>query len=300
MKLLSDFDGVWTQPAAEAEAQGRYTEETLVGWAPSAERGAWSAWLAQARSAVLAEPGRYGWAPGGKRLSTFADEDPFTIHSALLHYLQLRAEQGDPVAAGMRSAMAAQGFADVDTFGGHAHVMGVERVVALRGPGILPDAAAAGHQLLADGVEVVVVSNSAPEKLTAWFGHAGLPHTLDPERRPGHIRLRGGAAKFQLDPERTEPLRLGAVEIDVARPRYRAILEDERPEAVVGDVVSLDLALPLALKRSGDAWRGLRLFWLVRSYAPAWLAAEVRRGAGAEIELVAGGLGEVARRLRSR
>lgn len=299
MKLLSDFDGVWTNPTAEAEAQGRYLDATLLGWAPAGEREAWAPWLESARRTVAAQPLRYGWAPGGKRLSVFADEDPFARHSALLHYLRISAEGGDPTAAAIQRAIVAHGHADVDAFGGHTHATGVAEVVAVRGPGILPEAAAAGRDLLEHGIEIVVVSNSTTDKLKDWFGHAGVPFTVDPEERPGHVRLRGGGGKFILDPDRAEPMRIGALEIDVARPRYLGILEAERPDAVVGDVVSLDLALPLALKRARPEWRHVRLFWLVHEYAPRWIADEVRRGAAGEIEPVEGGLVEVARRLRA-
>lgn len=299
MKLLSDFDGVWTNPTAEAEAQGRYIDAKLRDWAPEGERAAWAPWLETARRTAIAQPRNYGWAPGGKRLSVFADEDPFAKHSALLHYLRVAAEGGDPTAVAIQRAIVEHGHADVDAFGGHSHSAGVAEVVASRGPGILPAAAEAGRGLLEHGVEIVVVSNSTTDKLKEWFGHARVPSTVDPERRPGHVRLRGGGGKFILDPDRTEPMRIGSLEIDVARPRYLGILEAERPDAVVGDVVSLDLALPLWLKRTRPEWRHVRLFWLVHEYAPRWLAEEVRRGAAGEIEPVEDGLVEVARRIRA-
>jgi hypothetical protein len=299
VKLLSDFDGVWTHPIAEGEAQGRYLEATLLDWAPPADRRAWESWLASARSAVAAQPRRYGWAPGGKRVSAFGDEDPFVLHSALLHYLQVSAESGDATAGAMQRAILAHGHKDLDAFGGHTHATGVARVVADRGPSILPAAAAAGREMVEHGIEVVVVSNSTTDKLKAWFGQARVPFTVDPERSPGHVRLRGGGAKFILDPERAELLRIGSLEIDVTRPSYRTILEAERPDAVVGDVLSLDLALPLSLKRSRPEWRDVRLFWLLLDYTPRWIVDEVRGAAGGEIEAVEGGLAEVARRLRA-
>lgn len=294
MKLVSDFDGVWTLPHDEASAQGAWMDRTLASWVEEGERAAVAAWIADARRACAAEPARYGWAPGG-RLSAYGDEDPFAPHSALLHYLALRRAH-DPAAGRLAAAIEANGF-DVESFGGHAHAQGVQEVARTRGPGILADAARAGHALLAAGVEVVVVSNSGTDKLARWFEHAGVPAVIHPARDPAALRLRGAARKFVLDPERRAPLELGALRIETARPAYEAVLREERPGAVVGDVFSLDLALPLALRRAEPAVFGaMRLFWLIRDYTPPWVVREIA-AAAPEVERVEGGLVAVAERL---
>jgi hypothetical protein len=291
MKLLSDFDGVWTDPAREGTAQGEILERTLLALGPPENRDARETWIAQARETIRREPQRYGWAPGGKRISAYSDEDPFARQSALLHYLAVNAENGsDPIAAGMVASLSSQGFSSVDALGGQSHASAVEHVEAERGPAILPEAAQVARGMLARGDEIVVVSNSTTDKLVRWFGHADLPFTVHPERRDGAIRLRGGARKFVLDPGREEMLDLRGVRIDVARPHYAEVLDEERPEAVVGDVVSLDLALPLSWKRTRPEWRGVRLWWLLRPYAPKWLEAFVYVAARGEIELIRGGL----------
>src|SRR5262245_31680913 len=267
MKLLSDFDGVWTDPAREATAQGEILEQTLLSLGPPEERGAREAWITHARETIRREPQQYGWAPGGQRISAFSDEDPFARQSALLHYLAVNAENsGDPIAAAMVANLSSHGFSSVDAVGGQSHASAVEHVETERGPAILPEAVEVARGMLARGGEIVVVSNSTTDKLVRWFGHARLPFTVHPERQPGAIRLRGGARKFVLDPEREELLDLRGVRIDVARPHYAEVLDEERPDAVVGDVVSLDLALPLAWKRTRPEWRDVRLWWLVRPY----------------------------------
>lgn len=294
MKLLSDFDGVWTNPEAEAGAQGEFLEQALLGWTPSGERERAADWLRLARDHIRREPSRYGWAPGG-RVSAFADEDPFAAHSALLHYLHLGAAE-DPVARDLHAAVLANGFPDLDRFGGHTHQQGVERVARERGPGILPDAAAAGERMLAAGVEIVVVSNSGTDKLATWFAHAGVPATVHPERSPGALRLRGAARKFVLDPEGSDLIDVGSLRVEVARPAYAEILAAERPDAVVGDVFSLDLALPLAMRRRDQAWGSVRLFWLIHPYTPDRIRREVALHAP-EIEPVEGGLRVMAEML---
>jgi hypothetical protein len=296
MKLLSDFDGVWTDPTEEAGAQGEFLEQALLSWSRPEDRDRAADWLRLARDHVRRDPSRYGWARAG-RLSAWGDEDPFTAHSGLLHYLHLRSEE-DPVARDLHAVVLANGFADLDRFGGHAHQQGVERVARERGPGILPDAAAAGTRMLAAGIEVVVVSNSGTEKLSRWFAHAGLASTVHPERRPGALRLRGSARKFELDPDRSDLLEIGSLAIEVARPAYAAILGEERPDAIVGDVFSLDLALPLAFRRRDPAWRDVRLFWLIRPYTPDRVVSEVALHAR-EVERIEGGLAAVSERLVS-
>src|SRR5260221_5016406 len=146
MKLLSDFDGVWTSPGAEGLAHGVELDEALLAVAEPRDRDAVREWTGAARRAVRAVPTRWGWTSAG-RISAFADEDPFTEHGALLHYLDEQRAH-DPLAARLAAAIEAKGTT-LDAFGGAAHVRGVERVEARRGPGITAAAADAGRALLA-------------------------------------------------------------------------------------------------------------------------------------------------------
>lgn len=295
MKLVSDFDGVWTLPDDEARAQGEVLDAALAGWLPEPERAAGAEWIRSARAAALRTPERYGWAIDG-RVSAFADEDPFVRHSAFLHYVSVHAAE-DPMAAKLAAAARANGHEGLDALGGWSHAEGVRRVAATRGPGILPDSAAAGHAMLDAGVEIAVVSNSGTDKLAAWFAHAGVPARVHPEQASGALRLRGSARKFILDSGRRDVLELGGVPFETARPSYEAVLRDEVPGAVVGDVFSLDLALPLALKRREKAFAGMRLFWLIRDYTPRWLREALEPAIAGDVELVEGGLPGVAKAL---
>ena len=294
MRLLSDFDGVWTHPRLEASVQASLLDAALIRGVDGSQREAARAWIVAARRAVLAEPAVNGWAPG-RRLSCFADEDPFAEHSALLHAIA-RAAASDPVAAALeRGAQSASGLS-LEDFGGHIHRQAVHQVEATRGPGMLAESVAAGHQLIDAGIDIVMVSNSGNDKLDRWFSSVGFKHTPHPHTAPGSLRLRGQAQKFALDGARSQRLVLGTLDIEVARPRYEAILREEAPDAVVGDVFSLDIALPLQLKRSDPAWKHVRLFWLTRDYAPARMRREIEAHAP-EVECVDDGLPGVAARL---
>lgn len=290
MKLLSDFDGVWTHPAREASAQGELLDARLADLAPPPQRAEAMAWLANARRSIRSEPTRWGWV-SHDRIAAFADEDPFAEHSAVLHYLAAAAPD-DAMAVLLRDAALAGG-GSLDAFGLESHLAGVARVEAERGPGVLPAAADAGRRMLAQGVEIVLASNSAGEKLVRWFGHAGLPYRVHPERADATLRLRGHAGKHVLDPQRSLHLALEGANVDVARPHYETILRGEAPDAIVGDVFSLDLALPLALRRTEPSWRHVRLFWLVHDYTPSRMRSAVA-AAAPEIEALSDGLPGVA------
>jgi len=297
MKLLSDFDGVWTNPREEALAQGEILEAQLLAAMPAGRREAARDWLARARLALLEQPDRYGWVSYG-RLSAFADEDPFLAHSALMQYVEAHAA-GDALAALLCDA-ARERHGSPGALVSAAHAQAVARVEATHGPGVLPDAARAGRALLAAGTEIVLVSNSGDDKLGRWFSHAGLEHASHPARAAGSLRLRGDARKFELDPAVSDIATLGAMRFETRRPRYEAILREEQPDAVVGDVFSLDLSLPLVLRRREPAWRDVRLFWIVRDDTPARVRREIERAAGGEVECVETGFAGVAAALQSR
>ncbi len=294
MRLITDFDGVWTYPDAEGAAHGAELDAALVASVADEERAAVREWIARARAALRAEPARWGWSVAG-RISAFADEDPFTEHGALLHYID-EARGRDPLAARLASAAEASA-GSLDGFGGRAHANGVRKVESGRGPGVTPAAAEAGRSMLARGIDVVVVSNSGTDKLGRWFEHARVPFRVHPERTQGALRLRGAAKKFVLAPGAGDAIDVGALRVDVARPHYEAVLREERPDAVVGDVFSIDLALPLALKRRDPAWRAVRLFWLVHAYTPERMQRAIAALPEGEVEAVQGGLPAVAERL---
>ncbi len=301
MRLLSDFDGVWTHPREEGVAQGVLLDELLVLWTPHEEREATRAWIAAARLAVLAEPSRYGWAPGG-RLSCFADEDPFAVHSALLHYLQDK-RAVDAIADRLVRAALAHGHSSLEDFGGWCHRVSVRTLQLSRGPAILPGAVRAGLDMLGRGVDIVVVSNSGTQKLVDWFAPTALPTVVDdPAVTPpaASVRLRGNALKFVLDEVERAPLSAGSIVVETARPHYERVIRAELERyqgvrAVVGDLFSIDLSLPLRLRRTEPAFAGLRLFWIVRDYTPARIQRELAAHAP-EVEPVSG-LEEVAARL---
>ena len=62
------------------------------------------------------------------------------------------------------------------------------------------------------------------------------------------------------------------------RPYYREILRDVRPDLVIGDVASFDLALPAFMRSLGDLSADLRLVLRRNAETSAWATAQVRSG----------------------
>ena len=112
--------------------------------------------------------------------------------------------------------------------------------------------------------------------------------------------MRGSAKKFVLADAGADAFDVGGLSIDVARPHYEAVLREERPDAIVGDVYSLDIALPLALKRREPGWRNVRLFWLAQPYAPDRVRRALATLPKGDVEIVDRGLVGVADTLLSR
>ncbi|MCB9913616.1 MAG: hypothetical protein H6828_00540 [Planctomycetes bacterium] len=300
MKLLSDFDGVWTDPEPEASAVRRLmvarTSE-LSGLAASQV----DADLRELAGYALARPAEHGWSPGG-RISAFADEDPLILGNAAAEVMRRWAgdaaaapDSAREVAARCRvycEAILDEGFASIDAYADAVFHAGTSAFRAEHGSALLPGAAEAAERMLALGVDVVVVSNSGEEKILDWFERAGIPARSVHARADDGARclhVRGSAGKFVLG-EGEDSISVAERRILVDRPKYVAAIRAEAPDAVIGDVFSLDLALPHALRSRGERWAPRTLVLAKNSYTPGWSGVE---RAGGAVDHVVDGLGDL-------
>jgi FMN phosphatase YigB (HAD superfamily) len=273
MKLLSDFDGVLTDLTAEARRVRELFDAELASARPGCEAET-RATVEAAERACDAEPHRHGWTWEG-RVTAFVDEDLFVRVNGIAARLDEEADRGAGGPAALRAAVQARGrkhFRDV------AQAAYVAMTVETAAGKIHPVDAATPQvlgELVRRGVEIVVVSNSGTERILRLLRDAGLdarPH----DGAPHPLRVRGDAKKFVLgdDPARRRSFRAGAYDVQTDRPHYEAILREERPDFVLGDVFSLDLALPIALRRGGEpGFAGLHALLRRRPYTPAWPGA---------------------------
>ena len=259
MKLVSDFDGVLTELTHEA-ARVREIFLARLGSPPE---------LGVLEEEMRKNPERHGWEVKG-RVSAFSDEDMFIHTNALAAFFDQRAA-GSPELSKKLAELQAAGFENFKALGEAAYDEMVLEVMAGKTSPIDPQSKPVLEGLLQGGTEITVISNSGSSRIQDIFNKSALPCTSFPAQDSGKICVRGGARKFELAP--TARLhRFDRREVDVARPIYQNMIREERPDAVIGDVFSLDLAVPYSIAVEEPALfpRGLKLILRVRPYTPAW------------------------------
>ncbi len=272
--LLTDFDGVWTDPRRELQAVTDYLT------AEFARLGGWSQEQAEAvcarfRAGVLAQPQRHGWRIAG-RLSSYVDEDVFAMPTSLGQWVDAGP---DADAARLRAAILGE-YPSVAAFLDHCYHSTCARFRAEVPHDLAPGAERVLAWLLRERVNVVFASNAPLEKVQGWFACHGLEVADARDSEPGAAPLRAyGRAGKQWLSSAPATLACGGRLVATDRPQYRALLAREQADLVVGDVLSLDLATPLALRGAGlpGAPRALALLQLPQT--PRWVLEAVGPGA---------------------
>jgi hypothetical protein len=287
LKILSDFDGVWTNQGPEADALDRFVAAELAalsGWALEQVE----AELARFSAQMHETPHDHGWAPDG-RISAYVDEDPLCRASALCRLLE---RSNDAKAVTLRGAVTAGGFDCMATFAERCFRAGTASFRKLHPPCIVDGAKAMLQRLLDAGAEVVIVSNSESEKIVGWLRAAGIDASDDASAT---VRVRGSAAKWQIGGS-DEALEVGGRPVYVDRPRYREAIAAENPDLIIGDVFSLDLALPHVMRDAGDPTAPRRLVLRRHPHTPSWVLDD---RAGGAIDHVVDQVAELAEIVRA-
>jgi len=273
MKILSDFDGVMTEQSEEGALELQIFRDGIVaaGLSPNET----DELVAQGVRDLAAAPLRHGWRSKG-RLTGYADEDLFIRNIALATHFDQRSDATtsgpdtsfDALARRARAALVTAGTASFWDLVVRAHDEMVRRTQAGQLTPMDPIVGRTLEALLADGHEIVVVSNSGNQRVLSLLESLGLRPSAHDQAPHESFRVRGGARKFELGPD-PQWLDFGGREVDVARPPYQTILREEQPDFVIGDVFSFDLATPLQLARTQEI-RPLRAILRLRAYTPAW------------------------------
>lgn len=252
MKLLSDFDGVFTTPEGEAASCAAVLDE-MVADDPALER---------LRREVRQAPHEHGWIVGNA-ISAFADEDPYIFNNGVVAALYQRGPES--VLARLKPMFPRYSDLSIYCFeegtrryrsahASHAEEQALERV---------GDWLHRGHQ-------VVIVSNSKTDRIETILRSAGF--------EPGRagLSVRGNALKFRLGDDLIQVPEAGLFgdrAVKLRRPNFYEIIESEQPNALIGDVLSLDLALPHALRKNTPKFASLRIILRRRDYTPPWALA---------------------------
>jgi hypothetical protein len=265
LHLLSDFDGVWTEPTREMQA----VHDTVVG--ELARMGDFSqvemeeiyAGFAQA---IMRHPQDHGWRIEGK-MSSFVDEDYFAMPTAVGQHIDL--------APCSRSSLLRQRilqeWPQVIEFLDYCYHSTCDRFRALHKHDLAHGADRVLGWLLERGVSIVFATNAPAEKVIDWFAHQGyeVADARQTSRSDTPLRVYGRAGK-QILGSSGQALDFCGRTVQIDRPQYREILQQECADAVIGDVLSLDLSLPLAMRQQGDPAAPKAIGLMHMRHTPQW------------------------------
>lgn len=274
MKIAFDFDGVLTDQTAEAlRTRELFLARLAAVW--KLDRGVFQELISLAQTDIENRPFENGWRDRG-RITAFAEEDLFVWNNGLAYLLDhWRWEKAeDPRFAVLNESLSRHGYTSVIDIAQWAFSAVTQETRSGQHFPLEDEATELLRELLLAGHEVVVISNSGTDRILDILGRAGLDcHGHDPLVKGTGIRVRGGARKFTLG---TEPRRIEiqGVWVDVDRPHYEEILREEDPDYVIGDVFSLDLALPLFLRQKENA--RVTPVLRERKYTPMWIRDRVQ------------------------
>ena len=264
MRIVMDFDGIYTDPTEEGKTCSKLFRDKILSLnLKEVELDSLSnvdSWLGELRARVAGKPFDYGWRSEG-RISAFAFEDPFIRNIGLADYLdelvKLKDARAVKVLSKLRASEKIQSFGDLSTWSFH-------QLSAKKAPD--PQTKSWVLAAIDKGHEVFIVSNSSTQKIDDFLNQCDYPV----EKRP---KVRGGAQKFALGAQ-AQTLTLNQkdqpkVIVETNRPIYEALLLEIKPDAVIGDVFCLDLALPIRLKREKKLIFSAGLFYFHRDYSPS-------------------------------
>jgi phosphoglycolate phosphatase-like HAD superfamily hydrolase len=256
IKLVADFDGVLTELNHEAARvleifKSEWLKEQNFSKDVSSGSSQVEQWFQKAREALRNHPEQNGWHVHDL-ISAYSDEDYFIYVNSLAAWLDQQVPSGS-----------LNRFESYKDLAQHAYQTMVDEVMKGTLTPIDPLTKGVLDDLTSQGGQVVVVSNSSTDRIVDIFKKNNVTDK---------VQIRGSAMKFALDPERQEWVDYHERKVNVARPQYETILREEQPTAVIGDVFSLDLALPFALaEREPELFpHGLRVCLRVRDYTPDW------------------------------
>jgi len=278
LKLLSDFDGVWTNQETEA----RYVRDYLIkkiseltGDSTDTVKNL----IRDCKKDMDTAPYDYGWFNNGS-VAAYYQEDPFGDNNAILDYINRSGSNKSysnfkQHLAQIKDAILNKAHKTLAEFSNDCFI---KATTQFKLEGKLRPVETAGDvvkELNSLGVEIVVVSNSKTEKIEHLFFKAGQKTTNDSVLKRGKLHARGDAKKFIIDssysalPEFLEIT--NKYKIPLRRSNYHKILMEEKPDYVIGDVFSLDLALPLYLRMHDKSFGKLKVIQRVQKHTPNWV-----------------------------
>ncbi|MBF0363226.1 MAG: hypothetical protein HQK49_19545 [Oligoflexia bacterium] len=268
LKFLVDFDGVWTDISGQAKSvdEARVEQLSIIS---GIERSFIEDCLQSVQKKIALTPHLFGWHSDG-RISAFADEDPFLLHNATVEGIGILANE-EQKCLHLKNRLEEKGHHDLGKLGSDIFHIGCNRYLANTGHTPLANAMSA-LQELTEIVDVVICTNFTTDLVASTLKRHGFP--LDENQLSvnfNRLKLRGLARKNMLtaDPTTRQSL-FGDRMIWIDRGHYKTALLEEIPDVVVGDVFSLDLALPLVLQQEEISFKNLKAYLMITPFTPSW------------------------------
>jgi hypothetical protein len=278
VKLISDFDGVWTNQDAEAVYVWDYITNTialLTGDTPASLNNT----LLECKKEMDRYPYEFGWFYD-RSIAAYYQEDPFGDNNAIFDYINRAASTRSysnfkQKLAVIKEAIEKKLKMNCSEFSNDCFTKSTSQ---FKLEGKLKPVETAGEivkELNVMGVEIVVVSNSKTEKIEHLFRKAGQTVTNEKSIKRGRLHAIGDAKKFMINNKFTglpQTMEItGRFKVNLRRENYLNVLVKEKPDYVIGDVFSLDLALPLYLRMNDERFFGLKVIQKVHTHTPAWV-----------------------------
>lgn len=278
VKLVSDFDGVWTNQEIEADYVWKHiinSVAALTGESKESVEGL----LNGCKKEMDRQPYEYGWFFDGS-VAAYYQEDPFGDNNAIFDYINRAASTRSysnfkQQIAKIKAAILEKTKMSLAEYSNDCFI---KATTQFKLEGKLKPVETAGEivkKLNSAGVEIVIASNSKTEKIEHLFRKAG--HTVTNERaiKRGRLHAIGDAKKFVIDKgfsEVPESMEIkGKFRVNLRRKNYHKILLQEKPDYVIGDVFSLDLALPLYMRLNDSRVKNLKVIQKVQDHTPDWV-----------------------------
>lgn len=278
-KLISDFDGVWTNQETEADYVWKYIVNRLSelsGFKPAEV----DSLLNECKRDMDKSPQYYGWR-WDSEISCYYREDPFGDNNAIFEYIEKKTKTSSFSKIVQNLALIKESIlkkTENNSLADFSNECFIKSTTQFKLEGKLKPVPAAGaivKELNKKGVEIIIASNSKTEKIEHLFRKAGQTVTNEKSIVRGRLHARGNAQKFVIDNSfASVPEKLNInkkIRVCLRRKNYYNILLEEKPDFVVGDVFSLDIALPLYLRLNDRQFGKMKVIQKVQQHTPEWV-----------------------------
>ncbi|MDZ4710814.1 MAG: hypothetical protein SGI89_00650 [bacterium] len=277
MKLISDFDGIWTEQGDEAGFVWNYIIDAvtvLSGY----QRKSTELFLQQCKLEMNKNPEKHGWFIGDDA-ACFYTEDPYGDNNAVFNYIskvntdKLSADFAEQLIVIRESII--KKYKSLSDFSQECFTLATGYYKSLGRLEPVSNAEAIVREINSLGIDIVVVSNSTTDKIKYLFSRASVEVSSDPLAQRKKVHARGDAKKYMVynsDSTLEKGYKINhKIEVPLRRSNYHQILIEEKPDFVIGDVFSLDIALPLHLRMNDKKFSKLKVIQRVQTYTPDWV-----------------------------